>query len=155
MSGDHRGPAENPVMAALKSIRWLVPLIALVAAVPAVLGLIIYLLVIATNLERLGCNCLLAAGVFIQAVARRPRGPAHLGWLVTSWLLVATWNLFTAFAQQRRWPPGQLHSLTLTGYGVSSVAAVVLGVALVLDIRAGGFGQRWAASRTKGQSPGQ
>lgn len=55
---------------------------------------------------------------------------------------MTTWNVFSAFAHQRSWPPGQLHSLDLGGYRVALVSAALVGVALVIDIRSGGFGRR-------------
>ena len=150
MSGRHAGAADKPVIAALKSARWLLAVIA-VALVPlAVLALVICLIVFGTVLELLGASWLVAMTVLIQTFVRRQRGQAYLRWLMPGWLLAATWNVFTAFARHRGSPPGQMHSLTLAGYGVAAVSAALAVIALVIDFRSSGFGQRWAAGRSEG-----
>jgi hypothetical protein len=142
MNGIHRGAAGNPVIAALKVARWPVTILAIVAVPVALLALGIYLIFFGTDLELWGVNCLIAMAVLIQAVVRRSRGPAYLRWLTPAWLLAAAWNVFSAFAHQRRWPPGQLHSVDLAGYGVGAVIVTLLCIALVIGIRSGGFRRR-------------
>jgi hypothetical protein len=140
MSGAH-GAAGHPFISAFKSIRWLTKLLALIAVIPALLVLIIYLATRATALEIWGFSWLVEMAVFVQCLVRASLGPS-LRWLTASVLLVTTWNVFSAFAHQRSWPPGQLHSLSLVGYGVALAAAALLAVALVIDIRSGRFGWR-------------
>jgi hypothetical protein len=107
----------------------------------ALLALAIYLIVSGTDLQLWGASWLLALIMAGQAVARRGRNPRHVRWLMPGLLLAATWNVFYAFAHERQWPPAELHPITLIGYGVGVVSAVLLVVALVLEIRPGGF--RW------------
>ncbi|MGO9144649.1 MAG: hypothetical protein ACLP70_24880 [Streptosporangiaceae bacterium] len=141
MSGDHRAPPGHPVLAARKSARWMIALLTVVALIAALLGLVMYLIFFASSLERWGFIWVLAVIWSIRAFARPARGPAYLRWLAPSLLLAASWNVLTAFASQRSWPPGQQHSLALAGYGVGAVAAALFCAALVTDIRSGGL--RW------------
>jgi hypothetical protein len=146
MSGGHRA-ASRPVISGLKSTRWLITGLALVALavvlLAAPLALAMYLIRFGTDLEIWGVAWLVAVAVLIQAVVRRKQGEAYLRWLMPGWLLAATWNVFSAFAHQRKWPPGQLHTLTLVGYGVAMVSAALFCVALVIAIRSSSFGRRW------------
>lgn len=111
------------------------------AGILALLALGIYLIVSGTDLELWGASWLLAVIMAIQAVARRGRNQRYERWLVPGLVLLATWNLFSAFAHDRRWPGADLHAINLIGYGVGSIAVVLLAVALVMEIRSGGF--RW------------
>ena len=150
MGGIHRGAADSPAIAARKTIRWLVTVITVVAVLSALLALIIYLVIfVATDLELWGAAWLVGVTNFIQTVIRRPRGPADRRWFAWAWLLAATWNVFSAFAHQRRWPPSQLHSLDFAGYGVGLVSLALAGVALVIAIRSGTFGRRRPAADTQ------
>lgn len=55
MTGNHRGAANDPVIAALKAIRWLITVIAVVGVIPAALiALIVYMIVSGTGLELAG-----------------------------------------------------------------------------------------------------
>jgi hypothetical protein len=150
VSGHHRGAAAGgPVTAALKSVRWIMSLVA-VALVPAlVLAAGVYLIWFGTELEVFGVSWLMAMTVLIYGIRRGKWRQPYFRWLMSGWLLVTTWNVLNAFAHRGKWAPGQMHALTLTGYGVAAVSGVLLVIALVIDVRSGGFGQRWASRRAK------
>jgi hypothetical protein len=102
----------------LKSVRWIMSLIAVALVPPAVvLAAAIYLILFGTELQVLGVSWLLAMTVLIYSLSRRKWGKSYLRWLMPGWLLMATWNILSAFAQRRGWPRGHMHALTLTGYG--------------------------------------
>jgi hypothetical protein len=116
--------------------------LAIATVAMALLAIGIYLIFSGTDLERWGATCLIALLFVARAFARRSREPAYLRWLMPAWLLAAAWNVVSAFAHQRKWPPSQLHVLDLAGYGAGAVTAVLIGVALVVLIRSGGFRRR-------------
>jgi hypothetical protein len=79
VNGAYRGRVGNPVTAGIKSARWLITLVGLVVAPPALLALDIDLQVTGTFPVRLGAAAVGVAAVGVAAIAAAGIRPGHLG----------------------------------------------------------------------------
>jgi hypothetical protein len=135
MSGAHRAATANPGVDVLKSVRFLLPLAAVIAAP----GAIVYLIVAGTELELSGAAWVLTAAVFIAAMAHRQRDHVPLRWSSASSVLLTTGLLTGALAHHRGWEAGPLHLITLASPGLYPAAAALGVVAVVMGTRFGRF----------------
>lgn len=141
MRGSHSGAADNSVLI-------------LLAVVAAVIGLFLYVIFDATNLELWAVTWLMLTATLMTVIRRQPkRDQAFYYWESAGALLAATWQLVSGIAHHRGWPSGQLHFIALIGQGTRVVSLVCAFVGIAIWIRAGSFRWRSSAPDAEGDTP--
>jgi hypothetical protein len=110
-----------------------------------VLGLAIYLFVVANNIERFSALWLVLAGLAIWSIA--PPRDAYQIWFVSGALLLGTFGLFNAVAKARDWPASQMHQLAVLGDWARLPAIACWMVAVAIRIWYGSASQPGLRSR--------
>ncbi len=110
---------------------WAVKL-AVLLAVPALTGLVIYLL---TSAPLLGSNSALLlawAGLLVFWIDKRVRANVYIA---ACFLILTTFWLFQAIAQARDWPASQLHEINVISDWLLLPAIACLAIAIVITVR--------------------
>jgi hypothetical protein len=134
------------VVVALKSALWLLVPVALLAGC----GFAIYLLVIATDLERLAAVGLIEATMLCRSGFRWHQD-AGFSWTTAGLLLAVIWRAAQTLARRPGWPASRVHALAHIGTGLFLVSLVCLGVATVILARSGI--RSWRTWRVRRRSP--
>jgi hypothetical protein len=131
VGGQHRA-AGFQLVSAFKSGRFLLLLSALVVVPLALIGLVIYVIVAGTDLERLGVAWLAWVSVLASAILRG-RNQAFIGWTAAGLVLLTTSQLATDYAHH--WSRPAARTVTLISYGLFGVGVVCATVATVIGAR--------------------
>jgi hypothetical protein len=124
-------------------------LVAIVVGVLAVVGLICYLLAIATDLERSSALLLAWTGAMVWSIGKRR---AFMVWLAAGQWLLWAYELVSAIAEVRDWPASHKHEIAVVGDWLDLPELACALIALVVLVWYGSSSQPGLRSRFRSRS---
>lgn len=156
MTGAHRRTEQDPIRPVLKSVRWLLALVGLIAVGLAIVGIPVYLIVtdstflpIATTAAQGIVTVVLARRLALEVVRNRAPSPVVLAEWISDSAVVIAWfaTVLTSIGQHQGWLHGAFEYAMLGILGLFLVGMPVYWIRgqrrVVLALTARAVGGRW------------